>query len=79
MMSDLFGEIFLPIQKRSTKEKTEETYEDQMYFEKVKTYTKFLIGRKINKNTPLYADPEIDNSVFFVKSPSVLRIITKWV
>lgn len=50
-----------------------------MYFEKVKSYTKFLIGRKISKNTPRYAEAEIQNGIFFAKSPSVLRIITKWV
>lgn len=50
-----------------------------MYYEKVKTYTKFVIGRKINKNTPKYTKPEIENGVFFVKSASILRLLTKWV
>ena len=38
-----------------------------------------MIGRKISKNTPKYSAPEIENGVFFVKSTSILRIITKWV
>ena len=33
--------------------------EDINYYEKVKAYTKFVIGRKINKNTPRYTNPEI--------------------
>lgn len=78
-MSGLFGEIFLLIEKRGLEDRGKETNEDQLYFEKVKSYTKYLIGRKVNKNTPLYSEPEIQNGVFFVKSPSVLRIITKWV
>jgi len=44
----------MPIQKRRSTEKTEETHEDHIYFEKVKSYSKVLIGRKISKNTPKY-------------------------
>lgn len=32
MMSDLFGEIFVPIQKRGLERKGDETHEDQLYF-----------------------------------------------
>lgn len=53
--------------------------EDIMYKEKVKKYTKFLIGRKINKNVPKFTREEVNNGVFYPKSPSILRIITKWV
>jgi hypothetical protein len=59
MMNDIFEEIFLPYKKRKLAEKPEESNEIQMYYEKVKTYTKFVIGRKINKNTPKYTKPEI--------------------
>ena len=55
LMGEIFNEIFLPIQKRRSTEKLDETHEDQIYFEKVKSYTKVLIGRKINKNTPKYS------------------------
>ena len=79
MMSEIFNEIFVPIQKRKIEEQVEETHEDQIYYEKVKSYTKVLIGRKISKNTPKYSEPEIQNGVFFVKSPAILRIIAKWV
>jgi hypothetical protein len=58
-MNDIFEEIFLPYKKRKLAEKPEESNEIQMYYEKVKTYTKFVIGRKINKNTPKYTKPEI--------------------
>lgn len=50
-----------------------------MYRDKVKSYTKFLIGRKISKNIAKYTDEEIKDGIFFVKSSATLRIITKWV
>ena len=56
-MGDIFHEIFVPIQKRKATEKMDETHEDQIYYEKVKSYTKVLIGRKISKNTPKYTEP----------------------
>jgi hypothetical protein len=49
------------------------------YREKVKSYTSYLVGRKIPKNTLLYTEEEIADGVFFVKSHAVLRIVTKWV
>ena len=51
---------------------------DSQYREKVKSYSSYLIGRKIPKNTPRYTKNEIQYGVFFVKAPSILRIITKW-
>lgn len=80
----MFEEIFVPYKKRKM-EQSKATDNDDMstedinYYEKVKAYTKFVIGRKINKNTPRYTNPEIENGIFFVKSTSILRIITKWV
>ena len=62
MMTGLFEEIFLPYKKRrieSANFNEEDNTENQAYYEKVKNYTKFLIGRKINKNTPKYTQPEI--------------------
>ena len=50
-----------------------------MYRDKVKSYTKFLIGRKISKNIAKYTDEEIKDGIFVVKSSATLRIITKWV
>lgn len=79
LFSGIFGEIFLPLHKRRASVQEEETHDDQVYFEKVKSYTKFAISQKINKNTPKYTEAEIENGIFFVKSPSVLRVITKWV
>ena len=59
-MTGIFEEIFIPYKKRKhSRTEIEETHEDQLYYEKVKSYTKFLIGRKINKNTPKYSKPEI--------------------
>ncbi len=52
---------------------------ESQYREKVKAYSSYAIGRKIPKNTPKYTDMEIQYGVFFVKAPSILRIITKWV
>jgi hypothetical protein len=60
MMTGIFEEIFVPHKKRRHSQRDiEESHEDQLYYEKVKSYTKFLIGRKISKNTPKYTKPEI--------------------
>ena len=83
-MTNIFEKIYMPKEKRS-KLKAQEplniTHEgglDSQYREKVKTYSSYLIGRKIPKNTPKYTKNEIQYGVFFVKVPSILRIITKW-
>ena len=46
--------------------------------EKVKKYTKYLIGTKIPRNTPKYTEEEIENGIFFIKSSAILRVISKW-
>jgi anaerobic ribonucleoside-triphosphate reductase len=80
LFSSIFEEVFRPAQKRkASAEMQEETHEDHVYSEKVRNYTKYIISQKINKNTPKYTEEEIENGIFFVKSPSVLRVITKWV
>jgi hypothetical protein len=56
LFSGIFGEVFLPIHKRKATVLEEETHEDQLYYEKVKSYTKFAISQKINKNTPKYTE-----------------------
>ena len=44
----------------------------------MKEYTSFLIGRKISENTPIYSDDEIKSRYLSIKTPAILRILTKW-
>jgi hypothetical protein len=44
----------------------------------VKDYTHYLIGRKISENTPKYTQKEIQSKNMPIKSPTILRILTKW-
>ena len=44
----------------------------------VKQYTSYLIGRKISENTPMYTEEEIKSGYLSIKSPAILRILTKW-
>jgi len=46
--------------------------------EKVKQYTSYLIGRKIPESFTKYTDDEIKSKNMIIKSPEVLRILTKW-
>lgn len=85
-MRNTFEEVFLPIHKRRNPNDADPQpnsyqmqHDDLVYKDKVKSYTKYLIGRKISKNTAKYTDEEIEDGIFFVKSSGVLRIITKWV
>ena len=51
---------------------------NEKYAEQVKDYTHYVIGRKISKNVPVYSDSEIEEGHLTIKSPAVLRILTKW-
>jgi hypothetical protein len=61
-MRNTFEEVFYPIHKRKKMDDVNENIErevihdDIVYKEKVKLYTKYLIGRKISKNTGKYTD-----------------------
>jgi hypothetical protein len=82
-MTNIFEKIYLPKEKRAKLKPAEPISlggegVDSQYREKVKSYSSYLIGRKIPKNTPKYSKNEIQYGVFFVKAPSILRIITKW-
>lgn len=50
----------------------------EKYTAQVKEYTHYAIGRKISKNVPIYSEEEITSGHLIIKSPSILRIITKW-
>lgn len=52
--------------------------EKEKYKAKVKEYTHYLIGRKIHQNTPEFTATEIENGSINIKSPQILRILTKW-
>jgi hypothetical protein len=51
---------------------------DEVYEQKVKTYTSFLIGRKISQNTDFFTEEQINSKIITIKSPAILRILTKW-
>lgn len=63
-MKETFQEIFLPINRRKkfgmvsnrNIDLRQLSHEDVMYKDKVKSYTKYLIGRKISKNTAKFTD-----------------------
>lgn len=50
----------------------------EKYAAKVKEYTHYAIGRKISKNVAVYSEEEIQSGHLTIKSPAVLRILTKW-
>ena len=50
----------------------------EKYEEKVKAYTNYLIGRKISENAVPYTEEEINSKNLVIKSPAILRILTKW-
>jgi len=78
-MTNIFSRIYIPKDKRKNiKIMDSQNNIDFQYREKVKAYSYYLIGRKIPKNTPKYTEDEIKSGIFFVKSPAILRIITKW-
>lgn len=52
--------------------------EKEKYKAKVKEYTHYLIGRKIPENTRTFTEAEIENGHIAIKSPTILRILTKW-
>lgn len=37
-----------------------------------------MIGRKISENTPQFTEQEITGQNLIIKSPAILRILTKW-
>ena len=50
----------------------------EKFVEKVKGYTTTQIGRKISENTKPYTEDEIESKNLIIKSPAILRILTKW-
>jgi hypothetical protein len=52
--------------------------EDEKYRARVKAYTSWVIGRKISENVSQYSEAEISSMHMMIKSPAVLRILTKW-
>lgn len=63
-MKETFEEIYLPINRRKKLgivsqhniDMNDLSHDDVMYKDKVKAYTKYLIGRKISKNTAKFTD-----------------------
>jgi hypothetical protein len=50
----------------------------QKYSKKVKEYTHYRIGRKLSENVAPYTEQEINGQNLIIKSPAILRILTKW-
>jgi len=51
---------------------------NEKYAAMVKDYTAYVIGRKISKNIEIYSEEEINGGHLMIKSPAILRILTKW-
>ena len=63
----------------SYKDRIQRKYEHkEQYKAAVKEYTSILIGRKIPENCPTFNEKEIENGKMIVKSPKILRMLTKW-
>ena len=52
--------------------------EKEKYRNKVKEYTHYSIGRKVPESFQKFTPKEIDSRNLLIKSPSILRILTKW-
>lgn len=55
-----------------------EESEKEKYKARVKEYTHYLIGRKIPEAIENFTEKEIANGNVSMKSPAILRILTKW-
>ena len=44
----------------------------------MKEYTSYAIGGKISKNVATFSEEEISTGYLKIKSPAILRILTKW-
>ena len=51
---------------------------NEKYEAQVREYTHYAIGRKISKNVETYTEEEINSGHLTIKSPAILRILTKW-
>lgn len=65
-------------QGQTATKKGESSIGDKKYKEHVREYTHYLIGRKFSENTKIYSQQEIESCHLEVRSPQVLRILTKW-
>lgn len=60
--------------KDSSKLRTER----EKYRQQVREYSHFLIGRKVSANAGLFSEREIASKNMKIRSPSILRMLTKW-
>ena len=59
--------------------KEEEMNKDRIkYAEKVKSYTKYLIGRKLSKNVRSFSPMQIEEGNLDSSNSALMRILTKW-
>ncbi len=64
--------------KDAEKKSIDDIKAEEEYEKKVKKYTSFLIGRKISQNTEYFTEEQIKSKIITIKSPAILRIMTKW-
>ena len=48
------------------------------YAEKVKSYSKYLIGRKLSKNVQTFSQKQIEEENLDSNNSALMRILTKW-
>ena len=58
--------------------KEEPTKEQIKYAEKVKSYSKYLIGRKLSKNVQPFSKSQIEEENLTTENSALMRILTKW-
>ena len=52
--------------------------EKERYRNRVKEYTHYAIGRKVPESYQPYSNKDIEATNLAIRSPAVLRILTKW-
>ena len=65
-------------EKKEKKEQQEMGKEKVKYAEKVKSYSKYLIGRKLSKNLQPYSKAEMEEENLTTDNSALMRILTKW-
>ena len=61
-----------------TGSKKEINREQKKYAEKVKSYSKYLIGRKLSKNIQSFSSVQVEEGNIISDNSALMRILTKW-
>ena len=79
LLSDLLKEKAKSKQLPNEAEANQKEDNSNKYSEKVKSFTKYKIGRKISQNVPKYTEREIETGKMVIRDKSVARILSKWI